>query len=71
MISLYSSVVPELEPSRYGVSLGDSVYNIAGLIHLNGKGKAKGSEILKALEEMYCGPLSVELQHIPVSLKYK
>ena len=41
-----------------------------GLLHCNGQEEASMKEILEHLENVYCGQLSVEVQHIVVCSEY-
>ncbi|XP_013778792.1 probable 2-oxoglutarate dehydrogenase E1 component DHKTD1, mitochondrial [Limulus polyphemus] len=64
LATVQSDPMPELDPSRYGLSSSDdSIIQLDGLVGLE---KSKGSvqEVIEFLKKAYCGPISVEFQHM-------
>ena len=55
---------PELNPSLYGLTDGER-YDLHGILYA-GAQEASLSELQTIVSEMYCGPLSVEFQHLQV-----
>ena len=64
---LYSEI-PELDPKMYGLSLTSSqLHSLEGIVSC-GQTTASTEEVIKELENLYCGPISVEFQHISVGI---
>eukprot|EP01114_Cavostelium_apophysatum_P008298 TRINITY_DN2068_c0_g1_i2.p1 TRINITY_DN2068_c0_g1~~TRINITY_DN2068_c0_g1_i2.p1 ORF type:complete len:950 (+),score=302.99 TRINITY_DN2068_c0_g1_i2:181-3030(+) len=59
-------IPPELDLSRYGLDKipSDKEFPLPGLIHIEGKKKAKLSEILDHLKQVYCGKVAGEFLYI-------
>ncbi|KAJ1827909.1 hypothetical protein LPJ56_001401 [Coemansia sp. RSA 2599] len=60
--------IPELDPSRYGLEETGKKLNIDGILEVPVSGGAKElsiTEINKTLEEIYCGRVAFEFEHIP------
>ena len=69
-VTITFRVVEDLDVSMLGLSAtDDSVYNVQGILN-NGMTTGSLNQIVEELEKMYCGPLAVEYQHIPVSRFY-
>ena len=59
--------VLELSPSFYGLTADDGVsHKLHGILH-TGQEQATTAQIVQMLEQMYCGPITAEFQHLPVS----
>ena len=66
--SLFYSTPRELSLSQYGVSLdSQETVETAGLVQGLGS-RATINEVITKLEEVYCGSVAAEFQHIPVSI---
>ena len=61
-------MLPELDPSHYGLDAGSNV-ELQGIMNM-GKSTAKVEEVLSALEQTYCGPIGVEFQHLQVGIPF-
>ncbi|KAK9763355.1 hypothetical protein K7432_010041 [Basidiobolus ranarum] len=53
-----------LDPELYGLTNMKAVYNVEGILQLNGLKKATLSQIIDHLEKTYCGHLAFEFMHI-------
>ena len=69
--NVYFSTSKELDPIQYGLSLSDSSrYDVDGMVYnMAFKGQSvQVSELVQALENMYCGPITAEYQHLNVNM---
>lgn len=64
LATVQTDPMPELDPSRYGLSNSDdSIIQLDGLVGVE-KSKESVQELIKFLRKAYCGPISVEFQHM-------
>ena len=64
--SPFCSVVPELEPGLYGLSLEDlKAHDLSGVLEC-GQCSATTSQVVAILENLYCGTMAVQFQHLSV-----
>jgi 2-oxoglutarate dehydrogenase complex dehydrogenase (E1) component-like enzyme len=69
LVLTYSSPLPELEPSSYGLGGSEAetiLYPTEGLVHGYPHQQAPLSDIIHHLRNVYCGALSLESAHIMV-----
>ncbi|KAJ2871886.1 hypothetical protein FB639_004418, partial [Coemansia asiatica] len=60
--------IPELDPSRYGLEGTGKKFSIDGILEIpisDGTKELSITEINRALEEIYCGRVAFEFEHIP------
>ena len=63
---------PELDLSYYGLAQsGGDVVNTEGLVHINSGPWASLSDVVKHLENTYCGTMAVEFSYMQVTFKKK
>ncbi|KAJ2725289.1 hypothetical protein GGI07_001423 [Coemansia sp. Benny D115] len=60
-------MLPELDPARYGLVDANKKYNIDGILEMpSGMSKTMNiKEINQSLENIYCGRVAFEFEHIP------
>ena len=69
LILTYSSPLPELEPSSYGLGGSEAETILCpteGLVHGHPHQQAPLSDIVHHLKNVYCGSLTLESAHIMV-----
>ncbi|KAJ2786986.1 hypothetical protein GGI15_001092 [Coemansia interrupta] len=62
------STIPELDPARYGLEMTADKLNIDGILEVplaDGSKMLSIADINKALEDIYCGHVAFEFEHIP------
>ncbi|KAJ1850599.1 hypothetical protein LPJ73_003375 [Coemansia sp. RSA 2703] len=62
------STIPELDPARYGLEMTSDKLNIDGILEVplaDGSKMLSIAEINKTLEDIYCGHVAFEFEHIP------
>ncbi|PIA18857.1 dehydrogenase E1 and transketolase domain-containing protein [Coemansia reversa NRRL 1564] len=60
--------IPELDPARYGITDPDARFNIDGILAVpvrDKSGYSSAAEIHQALNDIYCGHVAFEFEHIP------
>ncbi|KAJ2809442.1 hypothetical protein H4R20_000062 [Coemansia guatemalensis] len=60
--------IPELDPARYGLTDPNARFNIDGILAApvrDESGYSSAAEILQALNDIYCGHVAFEFEHIP------
>lgn len=55
-----------LNPDLYGLNDPDRVHDIHDILH-TGQKSATLKDLVQILEDTYCGPLTAEFLHLPVS----
>ncbi|KAJ2079246.1 hypothetical protein H4R24_003907 [Coemansia sp. RSA 988] len=61
-------IIPELDPARYGLTDPDTCFNIDGILAApvgDKSGYSSIAEIHQALNDIYCGHVAFEFEHIP------
>jgi 2-oxoglutarate dehydrogenase complex dehydrogenase (E1) component-like enzyme len=60
--------IEELNPALYDISLSSKdKFDYEGLLHNDSSKQGTVSNIVEQLEKLYCGPLTAEFEHLPVS----
>ncbi|ORY03639.1 2-oxoglutarate dehydrogenase, E1 component [Basidiobolus meristosporus CBS 931.73] len=55
---------PSLEPELYGLDDPNAEYQLEGILDIQGKRYTTLANIIRHLDEVYCGPISFEFMHI-------
>lgn len=59
-------IVPEVDPSRYGLSADDtsSTVNVQGILYCNDEVQSP-KDLVRTLHKYYCGSIGAEFEHLP------
>jgi len=64
---MYNCSTPkELDPAQYGVA-ANTMHSLCGILHV-GPEKLLTGDLVALLEDLYCGPVAVEFQHLQVNI---
>lgn len=60
------STPKELDPAQYGVA-ANTMHSLGGILHV-GPDRLLTGDLVALLEDLYCGPVAVEFQHLQVNV---